>query len=170
GVTGYLLSESSTTPSASSGSWSSTPQTSYTFTTQGTKTLYAFAKDLAGNVSLSSSDTITITLPVVTPPAGGGGGGGASSTTTITCPTGTTLVNTTCVTNTTTSATLIDKAKQKDIKPDGSINIIDFNIIMANWNKTYTKDISLTKGDITGDGLINIFDMNQLMVMWGVRY
>ncbi|KKP96411.1 MAG: hypothetical protein US04_C0002G0085, partial [Candidatus Nomurabacteria bacterium GW2011_GWD2_36_14] len=84
------------------------------------------------------------------------------STTTITCPTGTTLVNTTCVTNTTTSATLIDKAKQKDIKPDGSINIIDFNIIMANW--------TLTKGDITGDGLINIFDMNQLMVMWGVRY
>src|SRR3989339_80138 len=388
GVTGYLLSESSTTPSASSGSWSSTPQTSYTFTTQGTKTLYAFAKDAAGNVSSYASDTITITLspttytltytanangtitgttsqtvnsgssgsavtavpstgyhftswsdastsnprtdtnvianksvsasfaintytitattgsngtvtptgtttknygtsqsytitpatgyhilnvlvdgvsqgttntyiftnivaghsisatfaidvintytltinktgtgsgtvtgattynsgtivtaiatpstgstftsfggdcnasgvvtmttnktciatftliPVVTA-GGGGGGGGASSTTTITCPTGTTLVNTTCVTNTTTSATLIDKAKQKDIKPDGSINIIDFNIIMANWNKTYTKDISLTKGDITGDGLINIFDMNQLMVMWGVRY
>jgi|SRR3989339_923268 len=170
GVTGYLLNETGSTPSAGSGPWSSTPPTSYTFTTQGTKTLYAFAKDLAGNVSLSSSDTITITLPVVTPPAGGGGGGGASSTTTITCPTGTTLVNTTCVTNTTTSATLIDKAKQKDIKPDGSINIIDFNIIMANWNKTYTKDISLTKGDITGDGLINIFDMNQLMVMWGVRY
>src|SRR3989339_419856 len=88
GVTGYLLSESSTTPSASSGSWSSTPQTSYTFTSAGTKTLYAFAKDLAGNVSLSSSDTITITLPVVTPPAGGGGGGGgASSTSTITFPT-----------------------------------------------------------------------------------
>src|SRR3989339_484232 len=170
GVTGYLLNETGSTPSAGSGPWSSTPPTSYTFTTQGTKTLYAFAKDLAGNVSLSSSDTITITLPVVTPPAGGGGGGGAPSTTTITCPTGTTLVNTTCVTNTTTSATLIDKAKQKDIKPDGSINIIDFNIIMANWNKTYTKDISLTKGDITGDGLINIFDMNQLMVMWGVRY
>src|SRR3989339_1377271 len=138
GVTGYLLNETGSTPSAGSGPWSSTPPTSYTFTTQGTKTLYAFAKDLAGNVSLSSSDTITITLPVVTPPAGGGGGGGASSTTTITCPTGTTLVNTTCVTNTTTSATLIDKAKQKDIKPDGSINIIDFNIIMANWNKTYT--------------------------------
>ena len=122
------------------------------------------------NVTANKSVSATFAITPVVTGAGGGGGGGASSTTTITCPTGTTLVNTTCVTNTTTSATLIDKAKQKDIKPDGSINIIDFNIIMANWNKTYTKDISLTKGDITGDGLINIFDMNQLMVMWGVKY
>ncbi len=63
GVTGYLLTESSTTPSAGSGSWTATAPANYTFATAGAKTLYAWAKDAAGNVSTSLNDSVTITLP-----------------------------------------------------------------------------------------------------------
>ena len=68
GVTGYLVTESATPPSAGAAGWSASAPTSYTFTTAGTKTLYAWAKDAAGNVSTSLSATVTITLPDPTPP------------------------------------------------------------------------------------------------------
>ena len=62
GVTGYLVTESSTTPSPSAPGWSATAPTSYTFATAGAKTLYAWAKDAANNVSTSRSASVTITL------------------------------------------------------------------------------------------------------------
>ena len=42
-------------------SWSATRPASYTFTTQGAKTLYAFCRDAAVNISLSSNDSVTVT-------------------------------------------------------------------------------------------------------------
>jgi DNA-binding beta-propeller fold protein YncE len=60
GVTGYLVNESSTKPSATASGWSATPPASYTFTSTGTKTLYAWAKDAAGNVSSSRSASVTV--------------------------------------------------------------------------------------------------------------
>jgi hypothetical protein len=70
GVTGYLVTESSTPPAAGAAGWSASPQSSFTFTTAGSKTLYGWAKDAAGNVSSSRSATTTITLssPDTTPP------------------------------------------------------------------------------------------------------
>jgi tripartite motif-containing protein 71 len=59
-VTGYLVNESSTKPSATASGWSATPPASYTFISTGTKTLYAWAKDAAGNVSSSRSATVII--------------------------------------------------------------------------------------------------------------
>jgi len=67
-VTGYLVNESASTPSASDLAWSGTAPTSYTFSSDGAKTLYAWAKDAAGNVSSSLNDSVTITLPDITPP------------------------------------------------------------------------------------------------------
>lgn len=67
GVTGYMATESATAPSATAGGWSATAPASYTFTTAGSKTLYAWAKDAAGNVSASKSASVTITLDT-TPP------------------------------------------------------------------------------------------------------
>ncbi len=64
GVSGYLLTESSVSPSSNTVGWSNTPQQSYTFTSSGFKTLYAWAKDGAGNISKLFSDTITIALPI----------------------------------------------------------------------------------------------------------
>ncbi|WP_246166944.1 Ig-like domain-containing protein [Oryzomonas japonica] len=62
-VTGYLVTESSTAPSASATGWSGTVPTSFTFSAAGGKTAYAWAKDAAGNVSAAKSASVTITLP-----------------------------------------------------------------------------------------------------------
>jgi len=63
GVTGYMLTESATAPAASAAGWSASAPASYTFASAGNKTLYAWAKDAAGNVSASRSAAVTITLP-----------------------------------------------------------------------------------------------------------
>jgi hypothetical protein len=68
-VTGYLVNASSSAPSSSASGWSATAPTSYTFTTAGSKTLYAWAKDAAGCVSTSRSASTTITLSDTTSPA-----------------------------------------------------------------------------------------------------
>jgi hypothetical protein len=68
GITGYLLTETSTAPLAGNTGWSASAPSSYTFASEGTKTLYAWAKDAAGNVSASLSNQVTITLPDVTKP------------------------------------------------------------------------------------------------------
>jgi trimeric autotransporter adhesin len=71
GVTGYLINESSTPPAAAAITLGSAP-TSYTAATAGAKTLYAWVKDAAGNVSdvfTGRASTITIsdaTKPTVT--------------------------------------------------------------------------------------------------------
>ena len=58
--TNFMISELSIAPSASDYDWSATPPINYTFDTQGRKTLYAWAKDGAGNVSkdLVSTDSV----------------------------------------------------------------------------------------------------------------
>jgi hypothetical protein len=61
GVTGYLVNEGATKPLATAAGWSASVPTGYSFTTTGPKTLYAWAKDAAGNVSNSLSQTVTIT-------------------------------------------------------------------------------------------------------------
>ena len=68
GVTGYLLTESAAIPQVNNPAWTSTPTNSYTFVNSGGKTLFAFAKDAAGNVSASLSANVTISLPDTTPP------------------------------------------------------------------------------------------------------
>ncbi len=60
GVAGYLLTETSSTPLISNPSWSSTAPTNYIFSAAGVKTLYAWAKDAAGNISSSLNDSVTI--------------------------------------------------------------------------------------------------------------
>ncbi|WP_129127956.1 beta strand repeat-containing protein [Geomonas oryzae] len=64
-VTGYLLTETSTKPAATDAGWKTAGSgwTSFTFTSGGAKTLYAWAKDAAGNVSNALTKSITITLP-----------------------------------------------------------------------------------------------------------
>ena len=61
-VTGYLVNESAARPSPSAAGWSAAAPSSYTFATEGSKILYAWAKDAAGNVSASRTDSVVITL------------------------------------------------------------------------------------------------------------
>ncbi len=75
GVTGYYLSESSAKPLASAAGWLGTKPTSYTFGSIGSKTLYLWVKDAAGNISnmlsaaVSITDSIVPTISVFTLPA-----------------------------------------------------------------------------------------------------
>ena len=66
-VNGYIITESSTAPLATATGWASAAPLSYTAATAGEHTLYAWARDAAGNVSVSKSATVTVTLPVETP-------------------------------------------------------------------------------------------------------
>ena len=60
-VAGYLITETATAPSAAVG-WSANAPTSYTFSTPGSRTAYAWVKDAAGNVSQGRTATVSITL------------------------------------------------------------------------------------------------------------
>ncbi len=61
-VVGYAVTESATPPAAEDGVWSGAAPTSYTFGSTGSKTLYGWAKDAAGNVSASVSDSVDISI------------------------------------------------------------------------------------------------------------
>jgi hypothetical protein len=65
GVTGYALSESGSAPSSG---WSGSAPSSYTFSSAGNKTLYAWARDAAGNISSPQSAQLSITLDSTPPP------------------------------------------------------------------------------------------------------
>jgi len=67
-VTGYLLTETATTPLPGAAGWTATPPVNYAFTTAGSKTLYAWAKDAAGNVSTSLNASVVINIPSLAPP------------------------------------------------------------------------------------------------------
>ncbi|MDA8124656.1 MAG: hypothetical protein M0009_05670 [Deltaproteobacteria bacterium] len=67
-VTGYLLTETAPSPSPGAAGWTATAPANYSFTTAGAKTLYAWAKDAAGNVSTSLNAAVTITLTDTTAP------------------------------------------------------------------------------------------------------
>jgi hypothetical protein len=64
-VTGYLVNESSSKPLATASAWSLTKPATYVFASEGAKTLYAWAKDAAGNVSEPLSRTLTILNPLL---------------------------------------------------------------------------------------------------------
>jgi hypothetical protein len=61
-VTGFKLTETSTAPLAGDAGWNGTAPSSYSFSSEGTKTLYAWVKDAAGNISTSVSDQVIIAL------------------------------------------------------------------------------------------------------------
>ena len=88
-VTGFLISESSLAPSASAGGWISTPPISFKLSAVGSHTLYAFAKDLAGNVSAPVSATVSVTFTVTVQNGGTGNGSVHSNPGGIACETGT---------------------------------------------------------------------------------
>jgi hypothetical protein len=73
-IIGYLVNETATTPAIDDIGWAGTAQTQYVFTTEGAKTLYAWAKDEAGNISTSGSGAVTVTLPAPAVSHSGGGG------------------------------------------------------------------------------------------------
>jgi hypothetical protein len=75
-ITGYLVTETNSTPSINDSGWNSSVPTSVTFSADGAETAYAWAKDANGHISTSASSTVSISIPVPSSGGGGGGGGG----------------------------------------------------------------------------------------------
>jgi hypothetical protein len=65
GVTGYLITTTSTPPTAGAAGWTGSAPTTYTVGSQGSYTLYPWAKDAAGNVSavFGSPASVTVGTP-----------------------------------------------------------------------------------------------------------
>lgn len=62
GVTGYLVTETATPPLATDGGWLPAAPPTYTFSGTTIKTLYAWARDAAGNISSGRSADLAYTL------------------------------------------------------------------------------------------------------------
>ncbi|HET6555701.1 MAG TPA: T9SS type A sorting domain-containing protein [Prolixibacteraceae bacterium] len=62
GVTAYMINEASAKPSLSNSRWQAQAPTNYLALTPGTKTLYAWTRDAAGNVSAQVSDIVAISV------------------------------------------------------------------------------------------------------------
>ena len=75
GVTGYLVTQSYTRPTAGAAGWSATRPLKFTFSSTGVRTAYAWTKDAAGNVSAYKSAKVIVdgTAPKITSysPTGG---------------------------------------------------------------------------------------------------
>jgi hypothetical protein len=85
-IASYMITETSTAPAASTSGWSADKPTSYTFNSPGNKTLYAWAKDPAGNVSTTiMSATVKIPYKLTISFRGSGGGSVASLSPTFSC-------------------------------------------------------------------------------------
>lgn len=67
GVSGYYLTENNSPVLYEDSLWLLTVPLNYTFSAEGSHILYAWAKDSAGNISISISDTVVITLPDLSP-------------------------------------------------------------------------------------------------------
>lgn len=79
GVTGYLVTASATPPTAADPAWTASAPTGYTVTGNGTITLYAWAKDAAGNVSSPATAQVVVAIPTLSVTVSGSGSGTATS-------------------------------------------------------------------------------------------
>ena len=89
GVTGYFLSENGATPGIGAPGWSATLPTTFTFAGRGPRTLFAWVRDAAGNLSARSSADVTIEYQLSVTMIGTGGGSINSSPVGIHCTGGT---------------------------------------------------------------------------------
>ena len=67
GITHWLVNELSDIPAVDDPDWSITKPNTYTFAHEGAHTLYAWAKDAAGNISDSRSLSVTFEIPILSP-------------------------------------------------------------------------------------------------------
>ncbi|NTV21945.1 MAG: hypothetical protein HGB03_00015 [Candidatus Yonathbacteria bacterium] len=62
GITGYLITESSDSPTYDDPMWNALVPTMFDFSTEGEKTLYAWAKDGSNNISSYAQDSVSVSL------------------------------------------------------------------------------------------------------------
>ncbi|MDK9719370.1 MAG: hypothetical protein OEL57_15925, partial [Trichlorobacter sp.] len=65
-ITGWMVTETGTAPAAGDAGWLATKPTGYAVTTNGSKTIYAWAKDAVGNLSAPVQATTSLQIPNLT--------------------------------------------------------------------------------------------------------
>ncbi len=80
GVTGYMITTTSTPPAAGVAGWMGSPPTELTVDAAGTYDFWAWAKDTAGNVSTGVQQTVTVNLTTCDYDVANGGSGAAAAT------------------------------------------------------------------------------------------
>lgn len=134
GISSYCLSEASDSTSCT---WTAIPPTSYTFSDIGLKSIYAWAKDNAGNISLGvkGDTTIVITDTIAPIPTG------AITTASITA-TGLTLNWPVATDNITESSTLFYKVVRSSTNNIATVaGATSFGTIIQDWSQNLTTKI-----------------------------
>lgn len=148
-ATGWLITENSTPPAAINVGWLSEKPADYDVTTNGDKTLYAFAKDAAGNVSMPASAIVTVAIPRLSVTVLGDGSGTVTS-----APTGISCTSATC-------SALFDDSSNIAMMPvsnnitsvfGGWSNGCD-SLAGDNCNIIITKDVTITASFNPADGI-----------------
>ena len=66
GVTGYLLTETASNPLTGTEGWTALVPSDYVFPSAGSKTLYAWVKDAAGNVNYQKNSSVFVEMGILT--------------------------------------------------------------------------------------------------------
>lgn len=146
-VAGYKLTETANAPGVGDAGWSATAPIEYIFATQGVKTLYAWAKDAAGNVSTSLNDAVNINLSDTTPPA-------ISQITPVLTPTADTTPSYTFTTNEAGAITYGGSCSSSAAAAIVGNNIITFNALVAGTYSDCT--IRVTDAANNASNIINV--------------
>ena len=67
GVTGYMITQSSTAPSSGDAGWTGTAPSAYSVSVDGSYTLYPWAKDVDGHVSVLYGSPVTVLVDTTAP-------------------------------------------------------------------------------------------------------
>lgn len=117
-------------------------------------------------------------------PSGGGGGGGGGGGSYVPAVPSSSTTNTVNVGGTTQTGPQHQKAGdytniyRADINDSGIIDILDYNSLMVNWNKTVSIDKTKPKldrceatnpADVNCDGKVDLLDFNIIMIYWGLK-
>lgn len=173
GVTGYLVTESPTAPAAAAAGWSAAAPAGFTFSSAGSKTAYAWARDAVGNVSASSSAVVSITQDTTAPVVSAFSIPAISSSRTVLVSSFTASDNVAVTGYLLTESSAVPSAVAPGwtIAPPASYTFLsaDSTVLYA-WAKDAAGNVSVAKsapitittavagGDVDGNGIIDISD------------
>lgn len=136
-----------------------------------------FDCSVASNAACVVTDWRPIPNRTVVSPGGGGGGGGGGISGTQIVPSENQVYSFNVQTGPQNqkSGDYTNKYRA-DIDDKGKVELFDFNLLMVNWAKVQTLDLTQNKpdrcklanvADINCNGKVDVFDFNILMVEWG---
>lgn len=145
-----------------------------------------FDCSVASNAACVKTNWVKQADRYVAPSGGGGGGGGGGGF--VALPATSTPTTATQIADDSKYTSQTGSQSQKngdysglyraDVDDSGTVGILDFNLIMVNWGKKQTVNLSQAKpdrcktvnvADLNCDGKVDVLDFNVLMINWGKK-